>query len=44
MAQLGFYDIRTFECLSRNMDIDSYNYNSIYKDNDAGENKNESGG
>lgn len=44
MAKLGFYDIRTFECLSRNIDTESFNYNSIYKVNDTDENKKEDGG
>mmetsp|Transcript_7671 Transcript_7671/g.12900 ORF Transcript_7671/g.12900 Transcript_7671/m.12900 type:complete len:93 (-) Transcript_7671:54-332(-) len=32
MAKLGFYDIRTFESLSREMENTTFNYNSIYKD------------
>ena len=39
MAKLGFYDIRTFECLSRNVDIDSFAYNSIYKDKEEDDTK-----
>ena len=31
MALEGFYDIRTFECLSREMKVDAFEYNSIYK-------------
>ena len=44
MAKLGFYDIRTFECLSRTMDTDCFNYNSIYKSKESEENKKEDGG
>lgn len=31
LALEGFYDIRTFECLSREMKVDTFEYNSIYK-------------
>lgn len=33
LALEGFYDIRTFECLSREMKQDVFEYNSIYKNN-----------
>lgn len=33
LASEGFYDIRTFECLSREMKSDVFEYNSIYKTN-----------
>lgn len=32
MAHLGFYDIRTFESLSRELINKPYNYKSIYND------------
>lgn len=36
LATIGFYDIRTFECLSREMLQETFHYNSIYKaDNEA---------
>jgi len=31
MAKLGFYDIRTFECLSKSQEVDTYEYNSIFE-------------
>ena len=31
MAALGFYDIRTFECLGREMELKSFGYNSIFE-------------
>jgi hypothetical protein len=31
MAKLGFYDIRTFEILSREMENSQWLYNSIYE-------------
>ena len=30
MASIGFYDIRTFECLNREMENKCFGYNSIY--------------
>ena len=30
MAKLGFYDIRTFETLNREVDVNTFNYKSIY--------------
>jgi len=32
MAEQGFYDIRTFECLSKEMQSSNFTYDSIYKD------------
>ena len=34
MASIGFYDIRTFECLSREMENKSFSYNSIFDKSD----------
>ena len=38
MATLGFYDIRTFECLSREILQESFQYMSIFKNKDKQEN------
>lgn len=38
MALLGFYDIRTFECLNREIENKSFGYNSIFEgENDQAE-------
>ena len=36
MAKLGFYDIRTFECLNKELETTSFQYNSIYDDQRGG--------
>ena len=33
MAKIGFYDIRTFECLSREVQNQTFYYNTIYQQN-----------
>ena len=35
MANLGFYDIRTFECLSREIQTQKFYYNTIYENANA---------
>lgn len=34
MAKLGFYDIRTFECLAREVQSHKFFYNTIYQNPD----------
>ena len=32
MASCGFYDIRTFECLSRDYNVTQFGYDSLFKE------------
>ena len=34
MAKLGFYDIRTFECLSRDFSNEYYTYKPLFSEPD----------
>lgn len=38
MAKVGFYDIRTFECLSKSQEVETFEYNSIFEEKEE-ENK-----